>query len=78
MSVGDSVTLRVTASVDNIRWRHNGGGFIEKWNDDQVVQLTNVEVGDRGIYESHRNHDRSQGRHAIFQLIVRGNKHYNS
>ena len=67
------MTLRVTATVDNIRWRHNGGDLIAEWNNDQVVQLTNVGVGDGGIYECHRNGDRHNGLNAIFQLIVRGN-----
>ena len=72
------MTLRVTTAIDSLRWRHNGGEYITSWNDDPAVQLTNVRVDDRGIYECLRHGDRSQGRHAIFQLIVRGNKHNNS
>ena len=68
------MTVTTTLSSDNLKyfhWRHNGD-FISDWVGDQVVELTNVGVNDDGIYECHRDKQRPQGRHAIFQLIVRG------
>ena len=66
-----SVTTTITITA-YLRWRHNGGGFISKWDGESRVEIENVRVQDGGIYECHQNRKRAEGKHAIFQLVVRG------
>ena len=62
----------MTTSRSNLRWRHNGGDEMKELNDQKTYTITNVTTNDSGIYECYENGRRSEGKHAIFQLVVRG------
>ena len=73
MSIGDSVTLEVTTTLDNtgLRWNHNSD-YISAWDGMKSVTITNVRKADEGIYECYEDGHRDDGLHAIMRLIVRG------
>ena len=71
-SVGENVTIIMKTSRPNLRWRHNGGDVIKELNDQKIYTITTVTTNDSGIYECYEDGKRSDGKHAIFQLIVRG------
>ena len=72
--IGDSIQLRVGGSFSksNLRWRHNGGGEISKWNGNDRLYIELIRKADDGIYECYENGKDNEGKHAIFRLIVRG------
>ena len=70
--IGESVTFRVISTVYNLRWVHNNGEIITKWNDRTEVTIDNVRLADTGIYECFEDGKREMGQHAIMRLIVRG------
>ncbi len=72
VGIGESVTLRVVTSIDNLRWVHNNGDVITQWNDQTEVTINNVRMADTGIYECFEEGRRERGEHAIMRLIVRG------
>ena len=63
--------VNVDEGIENVRWRRNGDS-IHAWDSKVVVTIENIGVNDAGIYECHEQGIR-QERHAIFQVIVRGN-----
>ena len=63
--------VNVNDGIENVRWRRNGE-LIRTWDNQEVFTIENIGVDDAGIYECHEQGIR-QERHAIFQVIVRGN-----
>ena len=72
IGIGESVTFRVTSTVDNLRWIHNNGEIIAEWNDRTEIAIDNIRLADAGIYECFEDGKREMGQHAIMRLIVRG------
>ena len=72
IGVGESVTLRVSSTDNNLRWIHNNGKIIRDWNDQTEVTIDNVRLADAGIYECFADGKREMRQHAIMRLIVRG------
>ena len=72
VSVGQNVTFTVKTNFHDLRWRHNDGDEIRELNGQKTYTITHVTNDDSGIYECHRDGKRSEGKHAIFQLVVRG------
>ena len=66
------MTFKVHTLYIDQRWRHNGGDIITNLNGMSSYTVDAATTSDEGIYECHRNNKRSDGKHAIFQLIVRG------
>ena len=67
-----SVSTDASTDTSKLRWRHNGGDVITKWNGMTTVTVTNVRKSDEGIYECHVDGNRDNGHHAIMRLIIRG------
>ncbi|XP_072043280.1 angiopoietin-1 receptor-like [Amphiura filiformis] len=63
--------MSVTSTVGSLRWVHNNGDAIAKWNDQTEVTIDNVRLTDSGIYECFEEGRREVGEHAIMRLIVR-------
>ena len=72
VSIGENVTFVMTTSNPDHRWRHNGGDVIQELNGQQNYTITNVTTDNSGIYECYMDGQRHKGKHAIFQLVVRG------
>ncbi|XP_072044702.1 uncharacterized protein [Amphiura filiformis] len=72
IGIGESVTLTVTSTVNDVRWVHNNGDIITDWNNQTDVTINNVRLTDAGIYECFEEGRREMGEHAIMRLIVRG------
>ncbi|XP_072044701.1 uncharacterized protein [Amphiura filiformis] len=71
IGIGESVTLTVTSTVNNVRWVHNNGDIITDWNDQTEVTIHNVRMANAGIFECFEEGKREMGEHAIMRLIVR-------
>ncbi|XP_072043281.1 uncharacterized protein [Amphiura filiformis] len=71
IGIGESITLRVTSTVGNLRWVHNNGDVISRWDDQTEVTINVVRLADEGIYECFEEGRREMGEHAIMRLIVR-------
>ncbi|XP_072044700.1 uncharacterized protein [Amphiura filiformis] len=71
IGIGESVTLTVTSTVNNVRWVHNNGDIITDWNDQTEVTIDNVRLANAGIFECFEAGRREMGEHAIMRLIVR-------
>ncbi|XP_013782266.1 tyrosine-protein kinase receptor Tie-1-like, partial [Limulus polyphemus] len=72
---GDDVYFamkKVVALNLPLRWRHDGGDIIEKWNDQLNVSIPSVTITDAGIYECYYEGRRNEHVHGILRLIVRG------
>ena len=75
VSVGESVTFVVVKDSElsePLQWRHNGSSPKPGLMDQTQYTIPTVTLDDAGIYECHQNHARGTGKHAIFQLVVRG------
>ena len=66
------VNVNEGEGIENFEWRRNGE-LLRDWNNQEVVTIENIRVNDSGIYECHEQGVREE-RHAIFQVIVRGNQ----
>ncbi len=64
----------MTASIDTnrLRWLHNNGSAITKWNGLTSIVINNVRKADAGVYEVFEVDNRHLGLHAIMKVIVRG------
>ncbi|XP_072042769.1 uncharacterized protein [Amphiura filiformis] len=76
VSIGESVTFTMDTTKSALRWWHNnvqynGIGNRPNWDDVTSVTIPSVTVDDAGFYECHEAGKRTNGQHAIFQLIVR-------
>ncbi len=74
VSVGESVTLEmrsVNPPTSDIRWRHNGGPFIDRSQESLSHVIPSACLGDAGVYECHINMHRPHQLHGIMRLIVR-------
>ncbi|XP_071950207.1 uncharacterized protein [Antedon mediterranea] len=70
--LGDRVTIQMTTDLPNndLRWRHNYGDVVTKWNGLSNVTIDIVRLKDDGIYECF--HENSPDENAGFtRLIVR-------
>ncbi|XP_071953534.1 uncharacterized protein [Antedon mediterranea] len=73
-SFGETVTIemnQIRGSASDLRWRLNEN-IIEKWSGLDTVSIPYVTKADAGIYECYLNNRRSEAKHAIMRLIVRG------
>ncbi|XP_072041905.1 uncharacterized protein [Amphiura filiformis] len=76
VSIGESVTFTIETSKSALRWWHNniqynGNDNRPNWNDMTSVTIPRVTVNDAGVYECSQFGLRENGKHAIFQLVVR-------
>ena len=72
VSVGESVTFSMDTAKSNLRWRHDNGNIIHGLNGQKSHTISQVTSADAGIYECYELNRRDMGKHAIFQLVVRG------
>ena len=81
MNAGDrGITIDMTkisepnAPENAINWRKDGGDRISSGEDSLTLTLSDpVQPSDEGIYEIHYDNERSDGRGALYRIIVRGN-----
>ena len=66
------MNFTVFSEHDDLRWRQNGGEIITSLNGKKTYTIARTTLEHAGIYESHLTDRRSEGKQAIFQLIVRG------
>ncbi|XP_071797735.1 uncharacterized protein [Asterias amurensis] len=74
VNAGESVTLEmrsVNPPTSDLRWRHNGGLFIDRSQGGLTHIISNACVSDAGVYECHVNTYRPLQLHGIMRLIVR-------
>ncbi|XP_022097142.1 tenascin-like [Acanthaster planci] len=74
INVMESATLEmrtVNPPTSDIRWRHNGGPFIDRSQGKLNHYIPSACLGDSGIYECHVNTFRPLQLHGIMKLIVR-------
>ena len=75
--IGDPTTLAVdtdaSVQTSDLKWRHNGE-YMPNWDGLKTVYIGNTTAKDRGVYECYVTGMRQYGRHAIFILLVPGNK----
>ena len=67
-----NVSVDTSTDISKLRWRHNGGDVITKWNGTTKVTITDIRKSDEGIYECYVDGNRDNGHHAIMRFIVRG------
>ena len=75
VSVGKSVTFNVVTNSGiepTLRWRHNGNDGLRNLDGQTSYIIPSVTVQHAGIYECYQSSNRASGKHAIFQLVVRG------
>ena len=75
VSVGESVTFNVVTNSGiepTLRWRYNGSIAMRNLDGQTSYTIPSVTVQHAGIYECYQSPNRTNGKHAIFQLVVRG------
>ena len=74
VALGEEITLTMTTSIQesSLKWKHNGVDKPE-WNGQKSITISFAETSDGGVYECYSSeHQRSQGKHGMIRLIVRG------
>ncbi|XP_072041264.1 tyrosine-protein kinase receptor Tie-1-like [Amphiura filiformis] len=76
VSIGESVTFTMTTTGSELIWWHdnvqcNGKRNCPNWTNKKSVTIPSVTVDDAGVYECTKSNKRGDGKHAIFQLVVR-------
>ncbi|XP_033103391.1 tyrosine-protein kinase receptor Tie-1-like [Anneissia japonica] len=57
--------------MTDLRWTHNYGDVISKWNGSSTIKIENVRKQDGGVYECYQDEYGKDGNHGIMRLIVR-------
>ena len=65
------MTFNIYTRYSDERWRHNNTD-LDSLDGENSYTIDAVTAQDAGVYECHRNNRHHEGKHAIFQLIVRG------
>ncbi|XP_033122498.1 multiple epidermal growth factor-like domains protein 11 [Anneissia japonica] len=73
VGLGENVEIVMTTNqpMTDLRWTHNYGDVISKWNGSSTIKIENVRKQDGGVYECYQDEYGKDGNHGIMRLIVR-------